>query len=339
MKISIITTIYKAEKDLPRLLDSMMEIKSLDIEFFLIDNGSPDHCYEICKRYADKDSRFTIYRLEENIGYIRARNLGIEKCNGDYIGFCDSDDYLYEGGYDKAISKIKETNCDFYIGAYKKIDKTKEMLIKSPFQEGLYDNEKIEQIAPYFFGCIEGKNRLNGFVWKNIYRREVILRNEIRFAEKLKPFEDQIFNVDVLRHCSSIYAHDNIMYNYIVNADSITAKMIQNFSFEAEYQRMLRLHFEYEKRIKMDKERIAESNYLLQMLYSIFLNAAKSKLSMKELKRNVLLSVDKQELQGLLKDSTKEYGQVMNFTRFCLRKSLFGMLIRCMRLMLRNKTE
>ena len=38
MKVSIITTIYKAEKDLPRLLDSMMAQKSPELEFFLIDN-------------------------------------------------------------------------------------------------------------------------------------------------------------------------------------------------------------------------------------------------------------------------------------------------------------
>ena len=57
MKVSIITTIYKAEKDLPRLLDSMMALKSPELEFFLIDNGSPDRCGEICAEYASRDSR------------------------------------------------------------------------------------------------------------------------------------------------------------------------------------------------------------------------------------------------------------------------------------------
>ena len=94
MKISIITTVYKAEQDLPRLLDSMMAQKAPELEFFLIDNGSPDRCGEICREYAEKDPRFTVYTLEENIGYIRARNLGLEVCDGDYVGFCDSDDFL-----------------------------------------------------------------------------------------------------------------------------------------------------------------------------------------------------------------------------------------------------
>ena len=98
MKISIITTVYKAEQDLPRLLDSMMAQKSPGLEFFLIDNGSPDRCGEICREYAKKDPRFTVYTLKENIGYIRARNLGIKVCDGDYVGFCDSDDYLEPGG-------------------------------------------------------------------------------------------------------------------------------------------------------------------------------------------------------------------------------------------------
>ena len=74
MKLSIITTIYKAEKDLPRLLDSMMQQKSPELEFFLIDNGSPDRCGEIAAEYAMRDSRFTLYTIKDNIGYIRARN-------------------------------------------------------------------------------------------------------------------------------------------------------------------------------------------------------------------------------------------------------------------------
>ena len=108
MKVSIVTTIYKAEKDLPRLLDSMMALKSPKLEFFLIDNGSPDRCGEICAEYAKKDNRFFVRTLEENIGYIRARMLGVQECHGDYVGFCDSDDHLEPGGYDHAIREIAE---------------------------------------------------------------------------------------------------------------------------------------------------------------------------------------------------------------------------------------
>ena len=60
MKISIITTIYKAERDLPRLLESMMAQESSELEFFLIDNGSPDKCGEICEEYKRKDKRFVL---------------------------------------------------------------------------------------------------------------------------------------------------------------------------------------------------------------------------------------------------------------------------------------
>ena len=108
MRISIVTTIYKAEKDLPRLLESMMSLKSPDLEFFLIDNGSPDRCGEICKEYAKKDDRFFVRTLEDNIGYIRARMLGIRECHGDYVGFCDSDDYLEPDGYDHAFQVISQ---------------------------------------------------------------------------------------------------------------------------------------------------------------------------------------------------------------------------------------
>ena len=83
MKVCIITTVYNAAEDLPRLLNSMMAQKSSELEFFLIDNGSTDNSRSICEEYAKLDNRFKIFIIKENVGYICARNIGIKEVTAD----------------------------------------------------------------------------------------------------------------------------------------------------------------------------------------------------------------------------------------------------------------
>ena len=272
MKISIITTVYKAEKDLPRLLDSMMAQKSTELEFFLIDNGSPDRCGEICREYAKKDPRFTLFTIKENIGYIRARNVGIQECSGDYIGFCDSDDYLEPEGYDRAVERILQTQCDFYATAWRTIcsSSTDNLL---PFPAGTYPGQDI---LPQAFGPIDGKGMLHGFAWKHIYRRSIVLKEGVTFIEELKPYEDQIFNIDVLKHCGRVCIDDHVMYNYIVNPESITAQMAQNFDAEGEWKRICALYAEKAARAESPIHTEALCNQTLHFIYSLTLGMAKN---------------------------------------------------------------
>ena len=273
MKLSIITTVYKAEQDLPRLLDSMMAQKAPELEFFLIDNGSPDRCGEICREYVAKDPRFTVYTLEENIGYIRARNLGIEVCDGDYIGFCDSDDYLEPGGYDRAVEKIKETDCDFYIGSYRTVRGEARTDYAQPYAIGLYEGPRIaEVILPQLFGSVRGKPSLMAFEWKHIFRRELLLERQLRFLTDIKPYEDQIFNLDAARAAERIYVDDVILYNYVQNSASITAQINSNFSPEEEYARLLRGYEEKRMRALTDVMECLIYSSILRWLRVIAIN-------------------------------------------------------------------
>ena len=276
MRLSIITTVYKAENDLPRLLDSMMAQKSPELEFFLIDNGSPDRCGEICREYAAKDPRFTVYTLEENIGYIRARNLGIEVCDGDYIGFCDSDDYLEPGGYDRAVEKIKETDCDFYATAFKTVAADWERVDLLPFSTGLYEDEAVrEKLLPQLFGHLNSKPMLQGFMWKHVLRRNIVTANSIRFYEPLKPYEDQLFNIDVMKRSRRVYIDDTVIYNYIVNEQSITAKMVENLNAEEEWLRIRSLYEQKLRRSENTAEHTALCNQALWYTFILVLNMIK----------------------------------------------------------------
>lgn len=336
MKLSIITTVYKAENDLPRLLDSMMAQKAPELEFFLIDNGSPDRCGEICREYAKKDPRFTVYTLEENIGYIRARNLGIEVCDGDYIGFCDSDDYLEPGGYDRAVEKIKESDCDFYATAFRTLGSNWERVDLLPFAPGLYEDEAIrEKLLPQLFGFLDGRFMLHGFMWKHVIRRSIVMAGGIRFYEPLKPYEDQLFNIDVMKHCRQVYVDNNAIYNYIVNEQSITAKMVENFDAEAEWQRIKGLYEQKLRRSENEAEHTALSNQALDNAYVMILNMVKSpRLNHRESVRLLRRFAEDGTLETFCRDARVRRKNLV-FVRICLLQGWFGLLLRTIDIALR----
>lgn len=323
MKVSIITTIYKAEQDLPRLLDSMMALKSPELEFFLIDNGSPDCCGEICKEYASRDTRFTIHTLKENIGYIGARNLGLSLVDGDFVGFCDSDDYLEPDGYDRAIDILKKYDCDLYLASWKTISENGIKVNDVPYAVGLYTKEQIkESILPNAFGPINGKDGLHGFAWKQIFRREIA--SKFKFIEELKPYEDQIFNLDVIKNCNLIYVDNTPLYNYIVNAESITAKLATNFDVRAEWNRLKMLS--NEKRLRSEGEILNEAiaNDFLQNIYEMLLKEYQFRKTYNVISE--LLVADKQLISEVCDLSSYDLSTIQKLVRFCLKHNCLGIL-------------
>ncbi len=91
--ISVIVPVYKVEKYLRRCVDSILNQSYTDFELLLIDDGSPDGCPKICDEYARKDSRVRVFH-KPNGGLSDARNYGLDRMQGDYVTFIDSDDYV-----------------------------------------------------------------------------------------------------------------------------------------------------------------------------------------------------------------------------------------------------
>ena len=103
--ISIVVPVYNAEKYLNRCVDSILSQTYTDIELILINDGSTDSSGELCKKYAESDSRVK-YFSKENEGPGVTRFLGAQKATGEYICFVDSDDYLSEDALEVLLSSF-----------------------------------------------------------------------------------------------------------------------------------------------------------------------------------------------------------------------------------------
>jgi glycosyltransferase involved in cell wall biosynthesis len=318
----------------------MMAQESSELEFFLIDNGSPDRCGEICAEYAKKDRRFKIFTIAENVGYIKARNIGIHEVDADYIGFCDSDDYLEPKGYDRAIEKIRETDCDLYLAAFRTVSENKKFENYLPYKTGLYVGDKVQEIIrPQTFGRLPGRGVLHGFAWKQIVRRSIITENGFFFMEELKPYEDQLFNTDIIGECESVYVDDSFIYNYVVNETSITAQLRSDFDPMAESSRILRLYSEKKKRVKLNLDIEANCNESLEMIYECILTMVKQKFSIIKVAKQIRCFFGNNDTREIIHGTSKNVSLNCQVCSICLRLRLYGVLVWVIRIARRIKGD
>ena len=90
--ITVIMPVYKVrEKLLRKSIESVLGQSYRNIEFIIVDDGSPDNCGIICEQYAKADSRICVFH-KKNSGVSAARNMGLNAASGTYVAFVDADD-------------------------------------------------------------------------------------------------------------------------------------------------------------------------------------------------------------------------------------------------------
>lgn len=204
--ISVIVPVYNAECWLRRCVDSILAQTFTDFELLLIDDGSTDASGVICNEYAKQDSRVRVFH-KPNGGVSSARNLGLDNACGEWITFCDADDYVYpewlqnydiESVFDEDIvSQGMESDHEIFF--------TDKRSSKASFGYRGNIAEYVELNAAY---------RLFGFLMIKCFRAEVIKANGIRFDNCVKFQEDELFVTEFLKSATVAISVDKIGYYY-----------------------------------------------------------------------------------------------------------------------------
>lgn len=206
--ISVIVPIYKAEKYIHRCIDSILAQSYTDFELLLIDDGSPDNCGAICDEYAAKDSRIRVFH-KENGGVSSARNLGLDNAQGEYITFCDADDYVGTEWL-SVYSDAMDLSVDFAVQGIFEIENenvyTKRTCAR--FGDTLIDKQNL--IVSLF-----EENTFYYTVIK-LFRRAIIESHHIRFDEQSVLGEDTQFISKYLEYAVSFKCIDSLGYYYIL---------------------------------------------------------------------------------------------------------------------------
>lgn len=205
---SIVIPVYNREKTIRYCLDSILNQKFIEWEAVVIDDGSRDTTFEICKDYQSKDNRF-IAITQDNAGPSRARNRGIDKSKGEFIVFLDSDDAIGREFLESLYEIIQ--NGDYDLLMYESVG----AIVKNDtWREVVSNNEIVEYCGPdimtYFWGYPYSQKKI--FVWNKLFNAHIIRNNNIRFQEDVNLGEDQVFLCSYLRYVNKFCLTTKILY-------------------------------------------------------------------------------------------------------------------------------
>lgn len=118
--VSVIVPVYRVEKYLRICVDSILAQTYSDLEVILVDDGSPDGCPAICDEYAQQDARVRVIH-QKNAGLSAARNAGLDLCQGEYITFIDSDDFVHPRFVELLLNACLKEHCLISVSDFKSV--------------------------------------------------------------------------------------------------------------------------------------------------------------------------------------------------------------------------
>ena len=116
VKVSVLVPVYNVERFLPRCLDSLIAQTLRDIEIVCVNDASPDRSAAILADYAARDPRIRIITKTANEGLMMARKTGYTNARGEYLCFCDSDDYMPADALESLYSEALSSGADITVG-------------------------------------------------------------------------------------------------------------------------------------------------------------------------------------------------------------------------------
>ena len=222
-QVSIIVPVYNVENYIERCLNSLVNQTFKDIEIITINDGSTDKSLELINKYVKEDIRVSVIDLgDEGVSY--CRNLGIEKANGKYIMFVDSDDWIDFNMVEVMYKKAEENNIDLvmcsYIREFK--DHSKEKIFNLPeeiiYKEDKVKNELLRKLVGPVKEELSNPEMLDalGTVWGKLYRADILKENKIKFVDlkEIGSAEDTLFNIFTFNYLSKVMFLNKHMYHY-----------------------------------------------------------------------------------------------------------------------------
>lgn len=234
MKVSIIIPAYNLENYISKCLQAVcaQTMSAADMQIIVVDDGSTDATPHILDEWSSRDNRIEVIHTP-NQGVSAARNIGIQKAEGDYIFFFDGDDFMESETCQELYDLAMELEVDTVIYGYHRYEDGQIFETCYPrFEQKLYTGAEIlRDVVPQFVGLSYDKinawlrgeeNSLyveNPALWRIMVKRQIIVDNQLKFDTRLKVGEDTVFISEYLSCASRCYVQQKCYY-YLVTRQS-----------------------------------------------------------------------------------------------------------------------
>ena len=175
-KMCVIIPVFNGESVIEPTVRQIQKSTWKNLEILLINDGSLDNSLSVCRNLAEEDQRIRVL-TKENGGIAHARNFGAAHAKGDYICFCDQDDYVETEMYEKMINALEKSAADMAVCGTGRMTDGK----KSDYEvicDGILRGNDIQTklLAPFLLHGykLEGRSdycNLHGTIWKVVIRK------------------------------------------------------------------------------------------------------------------------------------------------------------------------
>lgn len=213
--ISIILPVYNGEKTIGRCIESILVNTTecgdyrFDFELLVVDDGSADKTWQILQEYNKKNKQVRIFH-QSNKGCPGARNTGLNNVEGNYITFCDADDWVEADWLMSMYITIKVMDADFV--KYRAIIEGMNVSF-NPKEIKIWNqyNAKLAFLK---------HQELNGILWSCLFKKECF--DNISFDMSLTTYDDSDVMWKVLQQIQKVVRVNDARYHYIIDGDSLS---------------------------------------------------------------------------------------------------------------------
>ena len=241
-KISIIIPIYNAQDNLELCLNALLKQTHKNLEIICINDGSQDNSLEILNSYSKKDDRIIVLN-QENGGPGVARNNGLKHASGDYIMFCDSDDFYEPNMCEIMLNEIVNSNLDLVVSNINTLKTTGSRPIAFRNYNALERTGEIEK---------EALLSINLALWNKIFKKSILDNYNINFPS-ISTGEDDAFIYLYLIYSKNYKIIKDKLYNYQIVKNSLMDKLYCKKLKNQKYDRMMALKHVINNYIKNKK--------------------------------------------------------------------------------------
>lgn len=217
VKVSVIVPIYNVEKYIEDCAKSLFQQTLNDIEYIFVNDCTPDNSIKILKEvldaYPERKNQVKIVNLEVNSGQAAARKRGVSEATGDFIIFCDGDDWVDKNMYQRLYDCAIQHNYDFVRCLFSRVSEGRQALCKLIPPES-YANKK--QLLSYLIRSSDFSSTCDKLV-----RRNVVFSQQFVYP-KDNMCEDLVYVLQYVLNAKSIGYINESFYYYRQNESSIS---------------------------------------------------------------------------------------------------------------------
>lgn len=257
--LSIIIPIYNREDCITKLLKTILEQEDTECELIIVDDGSTDKSYSICRDMCEYFLMPIKVLTKPNGGASSARNEGIKASNGKYICFVDSDDMI-AGDYIASVKALCANGHDLYQINHKVGDEEKGYKeVQTELQYGEID------LRDYYRYVLAQKSNEP---WSKIYSNHIIKENNLLFDTSLTIAEDISFTLKFLEFCNNCFISSISPYYYYLNPNGLCKSVKLEYLSNHNQLFFQMKNFIRDKKLSEEYYQTA-SNYILKSFFRI----------------------------------------------------------------------